>query len=92
MVEEWRTVVETIRRHGYEPTPALSWACGAAVRLAYERAHGALPVKALRAKTNGEGSHCFAVYPSGFHRELDEIVRGLCEAFESDRLRQRPLF
>lgn len=74
------TVIDLIREQGFEPASPLSWEIGAAVRDAYERAHGALPEKDLRPKTSGTGSHCFACYPPSFKAEAGAIVARLLEA------------
>lgn len=77
------TVVDVMRDLGLEVTPSLSWSIGAAVRALYEERYGALPDKALRAKTNGAGSHCFAVYPEHMRADIVAIVRR--HKVESDR-------
>jgi hypothetical protein len=69
------TVVDVIKAMGLEPTPALTWSVGNTVRDAYERATGSLPVKALREKTSGVGSHCFAIYPAEWRVKIEEVVK-----------------
>lgn len=82
------TVVDVIRDMGIEPEPNLTWAVGAAVRDLYEDKNGRLPEKRLRTKTDGHGSHCFAVYPESMRPEIEKIV-GL---FETNNKRQGTLF
>ncbi len=74
------TVIDVCRRIGIEPTSSLTWAVGAIVRDIYERRYGCLPEKDLRTKTNGPGSHCFAIYPESFASIIEcEIRRQDCE-------------
>lgn len=65
------TVIDVLRERGIELVPAVTWACGTAAREAWLAHYGRLPDKALRKKTNGKGSHCFAVYPD-YGRSLVE--------------------
>lgn len=70
------TIVDVCRDLGVEPTPALTWPVGTAVRQRFEGIYGSLPYKALRGKTYGNGgSHCFAVYPEEFRREIVAIIQ-----------------
>jgi hypothetical protein len=77
------TVIDVIRELNIEPTKELSWSVGNAVRDLYERRHGELPQKALRQKTNEEGSHCFAIYPEEMKEEIMNII--LEHDFETKR-------
>lgn len=69
------TVIDVFHDLDLEPIPEDTWAAGNAARDLYEATTGQLPPKALRPKTNGPGSHCFAVYPESWREELEEIVR-----------------
>lgn len=69
------TVVDVCRSLRVEPTPDLTWPVGAIVRERWERIHGSLPPKALRTKTAGGGSHCFAVYPEDWKPEIESVIR-----------------
>ena len=86
------TVVELIRLHGYEPYPSLSGSCGDAVRDAFIKSTGYSPIKALRPKTNGKGTHCHAVYPGSFYDSAFDLVGAVCEAHNAARQRQMHLF
>lgn len=85
------TVIDLIRAHGCEPEPRVSWPIGTAVREAYRARTGELPVKALRSKTSGPGSHCFAVYPETFRAEATDLVRALLESTAAARAAQGTL-
>lgn len=74
------TVPEVFRALGFEPVPEATWAVGAAVREAWRAETGALPPKALRPKTGGGGSHCFAVYPPDWQPRIAEFVRAHASA------------
>lgn len=82
------TVLDVARDLGLQPSVQEAWEIGAAVRDAYEQAVGQLPVKALRQKTSGAGSHCFAVYPEEFRPMIEATVRRLA----TDRAKQIDLF
>jgi len=82
------TVLDVAREIGMKPSSQEAWEIGAAVRDAYEKAVGSLPIKALRQKTNGEGSHCFAVYPEEFRPMIEAAIHRLC----ADRDAQIDLF
>lgn len=69
------TVVDVMKDMGVELEPKLSWAIGNRVREMWERRHGGLPEKALRRKTAGKGSHCFALYPEHWRKDIERIVR-----------------
>lgn len=69
------TVIDVFHDLDLEPIPEDTWAAGNAVRDLYEATTGHLPLKALRPKTNGPGSHCFAVYPESWREEIEEIVK-----------------
>lgn len=86
------TVVERIRELGIEPSRELSWRAGDAVRRAWEARTGSLPEKALRRKSSGTGSHCFAIYPESFTPEIDAILRELAGELEAESARQPELF
>ena len=71
---DWITVPKVFIALGFEPIPADTWIAGAMVREAYRKTVGNYPVKALRSKTNGPGSHCFAIYPPEFRVMIERIV------------------
>lgn len=68
-------MVEVLRGLGVTPAAPLSWDVGAAVRDAYTTVYGAPPMKALRPKTNGTGTHCFATYPDEFRPLAEAVAR-----------------
>lgn len=82
------TVIDVCRKIGIEPKPALTWSVGNQVRHIYETRTGELPPKALRQKTGGGGSHCFAVYPAEMAPEIEKIIR----QHEVEAARQPDLF
>jgi hypothetical protein len=69
------TVLDVMRSMGVEITSSLSWSVGVRVRELYEARTGCLPEKALRTKTIGTGSHCFAVYPDVMRDDIERVVR-----------------
>jgi len=68
------TIVDVLHDLRIEPTPTLTWAVGAAVRDLYESRYGCLPEKDLRNKTNGPGTHCFAIYPESMRAEIVQVI------------------
>lgn len=71
------TVIDVFRELGLEPVPSATWAVGAAVRDEFYSRFGMLPQKALRPKTDGPGSHCFAVYPEEWRPIIEEKARSI---------------
>jgi len=86
------SVIDRVRALGYEPEKRFDWAVGSAAREEYAAATEDLPVKELRIKTSGKGSHCMAVYPDWFIPRLDEIVREVAGSIESAEAAQGELF
>lgn len=86
------TVVDLIKRLGYEVENELSWTAGCQLRDAWIALTGELPEKRLRQKSCGTGSHCFAIYPRHFYSEAIGIVARLAERIYSERARQMGLF
>jgi hypothetical protein len=82
------TVIDVMRDLGLEPTPEVTWPVGAIVRDLYEQRYGCLPEKKLRPKTSGEGTHCFAVYPTSMRPEIEKVIR----AHQTEAARQMVLF
>lgn len=78
------TIIDVIKEMGIEPTPELTWTAGPLIRNLYEKKEGRVPEKALRAKTNGGGSHCFAIYPDWMKDTIRVVVLGL-ERRKSDQ-------
>ena len=74
------TLIDVFRVLQREPEPRITWAAGAALRERWREGHdGEYPTKALRPKTAGAGSHCFAVYPMYFWPLAEQLVRDLAE-------------
>jgi hypothetical protein len=69
------TIVQVIREMGIEPSNKLCWAVGDKMQAWYVRNIGSAPHKDNRGKTNGAGSHCFALYQPIFHKKIQEFVR-----------------
>jgi hypothetical protein len=82
------TIIQVFRSLGIDPSSDVSWSVGNRVAALYRAEFGADPPKELRQKTAGSGSHCFAVYPAGWRRQIAEIIRAVC----ADEARQAPLF
>lgn len=68
------TVPGRIRALGLPDANDLAWKAGASVREWWE-GNGNVMQYDLRRKTNGSGSHMFAVYPSDAAAKVDEIIR-----------------
>lgn len=69
------TVIDVARSMGVELDKSAAWSVGAAVRSLYETEYGRSPAKELRTKTNGGGSHCFAVYPQSYRSTIERAIR-----------------
>jgi hypothetical protein len=82
------TVVSVCRDLNIEPTPELTWRVGAIVRDMYLKQYGCLPDKDLRNKTNGQGTHCFAIYPESWREKIAEVIRH----HQTEKQRQGELF
>lgn len=82
------TVIDRIKALGFEATIKQRTQIGIAVREKWRKTYGDLPEKDLRTKTGGGGSHCFALYPSTFVPEIDDVV----EAFKLQDDQQGQLF
>lgn len=85
------TVIDILRAWGIEPEARVTWALGAAARDAFAARYGELPAKALRTKTAGKGSHCFAVYPAHDRAFIEGVIRGLLDVEKAARLAQPSL-
>jgi hypothetical protein len=83
-----RTIIDTAREMDLELSDRAAWEIGAAARDLYEATYGSPPPKALRPKTNGGGSHCFAIYPDEFQPHIRRLIYAVC----TRRAAQRDLF
>jgi len=86
------TTIQECRYQGALPTQRVAWLIGAKVRDAYVDTYGTLPPKALRQKTTGPGSHCFALYPDEFRPIAARIIRAILVAEAAAVAAQPPLF
>jgi hypothetical protein len=68
------TVIEVAAEMGVELPKKTAWSVGTAVATAYRSVYGAQPIKNNRPKTNGGGSHCFALYPQTFVPIIQEAI------------------
>ena len=68
------TIIDVCRSFQITITRHDAWEIGPKVRDAYHESIGEPPLKALRPKTYGKGSHFFAVYPLEFRPYIVEIV------------------
>lgn len=70
----WITIIDVCREIGVEPEPNMTWSVGARVRDLYEASGGTIRY-ALRQKTNGGGSHQFAIYPPSWRERIVREIR-----------------
>jgi hypothetical protein len=85
MSEPHITIVDVFRRLGLRPVKQETWAVGAAVRDRYQEIYGALPLKDNRPKTNGGGTHCFALYPETFGPVIEQVIGRMKIARDAQR-------
>ena len=71
---DWVTIIDVAKALNVDLSSREAWEVGAAVRDAYEVACGHPPLKILRRKTNGGGSHCFAIYPISFRPHIERAI------------------
>ena len=84
---DYFTIVDVFRDLDFEPVPEDTWEAGALMRDLYTEMVDEPPALELRRKTNGPGTHCFAVYPPGWRDKAEDVVRKVA----SHRLRQMRL-
>lgn len=82
------TVPELVRLLGVEASDDLHWSIGNAAQRRFAAAYGRQPPKDNFPKTNGGGSHCFAVYPDDFRPVVEELIR----EHKTEESRQADLF
>jgi len=70
-----QTIIDVCRELQIKITVHDAWVIGPKVRDAYRASIGEPPLKALRPKTYGQGSHFFAVYPPEFRPFMVDIIR-----------------
>lgn len=69
------TVPDVIRQMGLSVEPKVSWSVGSRIAAEWREQYGSDPDIALRPKTNGGGSHHFAVYPRSWVKRIEKVVR-----------------
>jgi hypothetical protein len=75
MTDQRITVPQVFKALGVEPTPAQAWSVGARMAAQYQEAFGIQPPKDNRPKTNGPGSHCFALYPPNWRGRIEAEIK-----------------
>lgn len=68
------TVMQVFAAMGINPNPSVSWSVGSQVATMYANQYGEQPPKDNRPKTNGQGSHCFALYPYSWREKIEEVI------------------
>jgi hypothetical protein len=68
------TIIEVARDMGVEMPKETAWAVGSAIADIYVKETKRQPPKELRRKTNGHGSHCFAVYPLTYVPKIMDAI------------------
>ena len=81
------TIIEVARSMGLELSKDIAWEVGATVANRYREIYGTQPMKDLRQKTGGGGSHCFAIYPQTFV----PVIKAAIEAAGAEKDRQGSL-
>ena len=69
------TIPQVAKSMGVIMDNKTSWSVGSAMASMYEKEFGELPPKDLRPKTNGPGSHCFALYPANWQSKIEDVIR-----------------
>lgn len=82
-MSDWISIHDVAERLGVVLTNEQAWEIGASTANAYEAAMGDRPVKDLRPKKTGPGSHCFAIYPPTWAPVLERAIRAA--GAEADR-------
>lgn len=75
-VSRFITTIQVFASLGIAATNEQTWTVGNRMQRLWVKEHGAQPPKDNRQKTNGPGSHCFALYPPEWRpRIVAEIAR-----------------
>ena len=69
------TVPQVCRAIGVQPEKRLMWSVGMIMQARYAEENGRQPPKDNRPKTNGEGVHCFALYPPDWFDAIADTIR-----------------
>lgn len=81
--DTWITVPQVARAMGVELDNRAAWAIGSQVASLYAERVGTQPPKDNRPKTNGGGSHCFALYPPAWESTIRSVIEGHQDAERS---------
>ena len=68
------TVPQVARLMGVNLDNKTSWSVGSEMATMYFKTFGEQPPKDNRPKTNGGGSHCFALYPKNWEAKIREVI------------------
>jgi hypothetical protein len=71
----WLTVHDVARQMQVVLSDAQAWRVGSRMASAWEYVVGSPPVKDLRTKKLGTGSHCFALYPPVWRERVERFIR-----------------
>ena len=82
------TVPQVARVMGVVLDKRTSWAVGSDMASKYLLEFGENPPKDNRPKTNGSGSHCFALYPAKWEKKIRSVI----EAHLEQQAKQNDLF
>lgn len=72
---QWLTIHDVAKGIGVTLTDRQAWIIGADVAAMWEYDVGAPPLKDLRTKKKGEGSHCFALYPPQWRERIERYIK-----------------
>lgn len=87
LLQDLVTVRDRVVSLGLRLDKSGMWKAGNLVRdawLQHAASGGCLPLKVLRTKARGSGSHCFAVYPVWFVPWIDRVVRKLAKVQQAN--------
>lgn len=82
------TVPQVARLMGVVLDNRTAWAVGSEMASVYLQEFGENPPKDNRPKTNGGGSHCFALYPAKWEGKIRDVI----EAHLEQQAKQVDLF
>lgn len=71
---DYITIPQVARNMGVLLDKKTSWKIGSSIAAKYHAAFGKQPIKGLRPKTNGLGSHCFALYPPNWQSVIENEI------------------
>lgn len=74
------TVLQVAAAMGLSLSNEQAWSVGNRMQNLYRLEHGEQPPKDNRPKTSGHGTHCFALYPSGWRGKIEAEIRKVTDA------------